>query len=186
MSVFCTFILPSVGRSTIDRTIKSIVDQTDSDWNAMVVGDGLGGNWSPGWQHCKIWSSVVYPKVGTGNFGGEMRNHAMRNAVGEWFAFVDDDDRVDINYVSWLKEESKNSDVVVFRMRFDDGRILPSEHGLSCGGVGISFAVKSQFQRDNNIWFIPGETEDWTMLEQFGNKKAQIHVSDRVAYYVRH
>lgn len=186
MGYFCTFIVPSVGRITLDRTLKSIVEQTDSDWNAMVVGDGIGGNWSPGWQHCKIWSSVIYPKVGAGNCAGIIRNHGMDHAIGKWICFVDDDDRLDVNYVSWLKEEEKDFDVVVFRMIFSDGRVVPSEHNLFCGGVGISFAIRSEFQRQNDVRFVPSEIEDWLLLEKCIGLSARIKVSDRVAYYVRH
>lgn len=188
MSFFATFIVPSIGRDTLCRTLKSVVDQTDPDWNALVIGDGLGGNWRCPWHHCKIWTSVVYPKVGFANAGGFMRNHGMRNSVAEWFCFVDDDDRLDAHYVEWLKEEGKEKDLVVFRMLYEDGHKLPPDGTVSLvgGQVGISFAVRAEFQRKHNIWFVPSTEEDWTFLKTAIDLGARGRLSDRVGYYVRH
>lgn len=188
MAPFATFIIPTSGRDTISRSLKSIVDQTDPDWSALVVGDGLGGNWRCPWHHANIWTSVIYPKVGFANAGGQMRNHGMRNGVGHWFCFLDDDDRLDVNYLKWLREESVEKDLVVFQMQYDDGYVLPPPKTTSLvgGQVGISFAVRAEFQREKNLWFIPSMEEDWTFLNTAISLGARGRFCEKIAYYVRH
>lgn len=188
MSTFCTFIIPTIGRDTISRALKSVVDQTDSDWNAMVIGDGLGGNWRCPWHHAKIWTSVIYPKVGFANAGGLMRNAGMASGVGRWFCFLDDDDRLDVNYVKWLREEETDKDLVVFQMQYADGAVLPPKGTLSLVGgmVGISFAIRAEFQRRNNIWFCPSGEEDWSFISSAIALGARGRFVEKVAYYVRH
>ena len=39
-SNFVTFIIPSKGGNTIDRTIQSLLNQTHNQWNAVIVFDG--------------------------------------------------------------------------------------------------------------------------------------------------
>jgi glycosyltransferase involved in cell wall biosynthesis len=39
-----TFIVPSIGRDTLPRTIKSLENQTNQDWNAIIVFDGCVPN----------------------------------------------------------------------------------------------------------------------------------------------
>lgn len=186
MSYFCTFVIPTIGRDTLRRTLQSVIDQTDPDWNAIVVADGLTADWTPPWMHTRILHAHTLKRLGVNNHGGMARNHALSNYVGAWVAFVDDDDRVDPNYVRWLKEDSKDRDVVVFHMRLPDGGVLPAGDALGCGGVGISFAVRGEFQKQNNLWFVPSSIEDWTFLEHCMNFGARIKVSDKIAYYVRH
>lgn len=186
MPYFCTFITPTIGRDTLTRTIQSVINQTCADWNMHVVGDGLGSDWKPPWLHQRILFSNLSQKHGTSNHGGMCRNHALSTAVGQWFAFVDDDDRLDEHYLEWLREESINRDVVVFRMKYPDESVLPSGDALALGNVGISFAVRSEFQRASNVWFIPSETEDWGFLSSLLSSGARLKMSSRIAYYVRH
>lgn len=188
MGYFATFIVPTTGRDTLSRTLKSIVEQTDTDWNALVIGDGLGGNWRCPWHHHKIWTSVIYPKVGFANAGGQMRNHGMANAVGDWLCFVDDDDRLDINYLKWLREEANDKDLVVFHMQYDDGSVLPpfNTSSLVGGQVGISFALRAEFQREKKLWFVPSMEEDWTILNAAITGGARGRLCPKIGYYVRH
>lgn len=186
MSYLATFIVPTMGRDTLRRALDSIIAQTDPDWDAHIIGDGLGENWTPPWIHQRMLWSNTPSKLGAGNRGGMLRNHALSTAVGQWFAFLDDDDRMDIHYLEWLRVESKDKDLVVFHMKYPDGTVLPPGDHLSLGSVGISFAVRSEFQRQHNIWFVPSEIEDWIFIETALKMGARVKVSPHIAYYVRH
>ena len=36
-----TFIIPTIGRDTLSNTIKSLEEQTNQNWNAIIIFDGI-------------------------------------------------------------------------------------------------------------------------------------------------
>lgn len=188
MGFFATFIIPTLGRETLRRALESVRDQTDQDWNAHVIGDGLAAAWTPPWLHPRILYANIEVRQGKENHGAEPRNQAMRHAVGQWLCFLDDDDRLDVDYLKWLRAESEDKDLVVFQMRYSDGSVLPplGTVSLAAGQVGISFAIRAEFQRERKLWFSPSAEEDWTFLKSAIDSGARGRLSEKVAYYVRH
>ena len=194
---FVTFIVPSIGRSTLDRTLHSLVVQTDRDWTALVVMDAVR-NFTASVKDPRIVTLRLQEKLGRSENGdhhaGFVRNYGIGLVVSEWCGFVDDDDRVDPNYVACLRREVPGNDLVVFRMEYrpcrEDGvRILPRSsrvEGMGPGEVGISFAVKTVFQKQHDVWFDSIEFEDWIFIRSCLAAGARCKVSDTVAYYVRH
>lgn len=182
---FVTFIIPTIGRPTLDRTLKWIIAQTDPDWNAIVVGDGVEKFVLPV-THDNILSVNLSTKCGEQNFGGRVRNHGMKMSNGDWIAFVDDDDRLGEHYVQWLREECASFDMVIFRMATPDGLCLPPDQNIVPGQVGISFAIRSEFQRKEGLLFSPSGGEDWDFIERATRAKARVKLSQHIAYYVRH
>lgn len=152
-----TFIVPTIGRTSIDETLHSIAIQTSTSWELEVVsGDGEG-----------------YQK----------RNLAINNARTPWVAFVDDDDTINEHYVDELSLHS-DSDVVIFQMQYRDGRILPQKHEIEFGLVGISFAVKTEVMR-KVLFRGPRPGEDFKTLKALEEAGANIKFVDKVLYYVR-
>ena len=39
--IFITFIIPTIGRETLKNSIDSLINQTDHDWNAIIIFDGI-------------------------------------------------------------------------------------------------------------------------------------------------
>lgn len=190
---FVSFIIPTVGRDTLTRALRSLVGQTDADWQAMVIADAVEA-WHLAPFDPRIFSVNLPEKVGGGGHcSGQIRNLGMTMMSSEWFGFVDDDDRLDHRYVRWLREEAKvqDIDVVIFRMMYQPARhdgviFLPNGKGLEDGYVGISFAVRSSFVRGKNIWFETEECEDNRYLQRLQRAGARMRWSQRIAYYVRH
>jgi glycosyltransferase involved in cell wall biosynthesis len=182
-----TFIIPTIGRSTLSKTLNSLINQTNPNWKAIVIFDGISStiqNTDP--RICIIES----PKLGQGhNYAGLVRNYGITFAHTEWVAFVDDDDSLSNNYVKILIKESSThslADIILFRMEVDTDCILPS---LSTDTfyerqVGISFAVKKKVFDDGHI-FIPHPGEDFYYLNEAKNKKYNIMISPYVMYFVR-
>lgn len=184
-----TFIVPTIGRDTLKRALESLVAQTNPNWNAIVISDGVP-HFSLPINHPRILS-LMFPLANKcWEFGGMMRNIGLGFDASEWFAFLDDDDRLDPHYVQWIVEEGRNSDLVVFRMRFPDGGVVPppshtSPDHLAHGLTGIAFAVRTSFQKAHNLQFIHERNEDWTFTERCRSLGARIVLSPRVGYFIR-
>ena len=115
-----TFIIPSIGRDTLHATIKSLLNQTRSEWNAIVVFDGV----EPSLQTTDDRFSILQiqkeqkKEKQYENRAGYVRNYGIQFATTEWVAFVDDDDTLLSDYVERFLEETEtyDNDVVIFRM----------------------------------------------------------------------
>jgi glycosyltransferase involved in cell wall biosynthesis len=181
-----TFIIPTIGRSTLQNTLDCLINQSNPNWKAIVIFDG-------------IFSSIIYadpririiesPKLGEGtNSAGLVRNYGITFADTEWVAFVDDDDNLSRRYVEIFIEESNAytlADIIIFRMIHEAG-IMPalSTKTFYFEHVGISFAVKKKVFDEGHV-FIPSKKEDFVYLDEARNKKYNIMISPYVTYFVR-
>jgi len=179
------FVIPSkLDRSTLERTLQSLLRQTDENWECIVGIDmtSLGNksetellaaaNGFP--PDPRIHYQVVHVKEKFRgrkiNGSGLVRNQIILDfATSDWVAFVDDDDTLSPYYVEMLAESlanNKNSyDIVLFRMQgFPEPRsMLPPKHlqELGIGDFGISFAVRRSLYQDKGILFVPHPSEDY-------------------------
>ena len=181
-----TFIIPSIGRSTLSRTLESIKQNTDADWNAIVMFDGVEPTLESDDPRIRI---MRMEKIGKSNHAGLVRNQAIQFANTEWIGFVDDDDIIKPTYISHLKQHlSENmKDVVIFRMQFFNNVILPppGRTDFELCQVGISFCVKKDCFTKDNIWFEPHVYEDFNLLNQLRTQGKSIMISPFVNYVVR-
>lgn len=108
----------------IDRCVQSIIEQTYSNWELILINDGSYDNSG---DKCDTWSKLdkrirVFhiPNGGVSN----ARNVGLNNAIGEWIMFVDSDD--------WLEKQClevcvstairNNLDIVQFNYRIVDSK----------------------------------------------------------------
>jgi len=176
-----TFIIPTIGRQSLVATLQCLKNQTNNNWKAIVVFDGMTPNISETDTRIKI---IHTPKrLGQGhNSAGLVRNYGIKFADTEWVAFLDDDDGISSNYVElFLFELFFESDVILFRMSLDD-RICPSleETNFYKKNVGISFALKKSIF--DKVIFNPSWEEDFEFLEKIREQKYKIILSPRVTY----
>ena len=181
-----TFIIPSIGRPTLGRTLLSLHNQINPNWLAIVVFDGIDN------AHEVVKDDrIVYlhvPKLGKLNFGGLVRNHGIKAASTSWIAFIDDDDTVAPTYVQAfynINNAKQNVNCIVFKMIYMDGKVLPpyGSSTISEGLVGISFAMERSLL-DEGFGFNPGPTEDFDLLNRLGLAGKQIYLSDSIEYNV--
>jgi glycosyltransferase involved in cell wall biosynthesis len=182
---FVDFIIPTMGRSTLSRTLESLNKQTDMDWRAVVVYDN---RYPPSVNSSdpRVFECVA----DVGGHAGLVRNYGLDYAESEWLAFVDDDDWLSENYVDYLKKYQRdNASVTAFIFTYYDKinkNTVPHPRlkAIAECKVGISFAVKTAFVRENNIRFTPFAVEDFRFLKSVQDLGGQIMITGELLYYV--
>jgi len=183
---FVTFIIPTIGRETLSNSFKCLIDQTDPNWKAIVIFDGMSLTIESPDHRIKL---ITCEKLGDGhNGGGSVRNYGMQFVDTEWIAFLDDDDSISREYVSTLKKEITNYndiDFILFRMEYW-GHILPhiNASNVSQGCCGISFAIRSKIFKGGHK-FKNSSSEDFKFLCsscEFGYK---FMLSSHILYFAR-
>lgn len=200
--VFVTFVVPTVGRPSLMAALASLAAQTDADWSATVVFDGV----EPSGAGSVIdadprLNAVCIPKTGssasggTTNRAGAVRNVALDSIAGAseatWVAFLDDDDTLEPTYVAALRGEAAahpDTDAVVFQMRKGSAR-LPWDGDVARqtfhkGRVGISFALRFASTVKTGTRFVPSRYEDFNMLDALRRNGATIRLSDAGPQYI--
>lgn len=188
-----TFIIPTIGRSTLEQSVKSILNQTNSRWELIIVFDGVEPNYFI--ENDKIRIMKLEKKLGEGyNSAGNVRNYAMQFVNTPWIGFLDDDDIISPLYVKTFLNEKKFSlnngkklDVIIFRM-YDrrHNSILPHLHqkNFYINEVGISFAFKTKLFHEGKK-LVPSSGEDFYFLNNLRNSKKTIMISPYIMYFVR-
>jgi len=184
-----TFIIPSIGRDTLENTIQSLENQTNDNWNAIIIFDGCEPTIKNTNDKIKIMQIEKIGGILCYNAAGAVRNEGIKCATTDWIAFLDDDDTIASNYVETFYneiQEFNNIDVVIFRMVYKCNTILPVlyETNIRCGYIGISFAMKKSIF-DSGINFNPGGCEDYDLLGQILNNNYKIMISPYIRYFVR-
>jgi len=184
-----TFIIPSIDRTGLPRALQSLIAQSDPDWMAIVVFDGFYRSLPV--KDPRILYTWTTVKLGTGNAAAAVRAAGIKLARTEWIGFLDDDDSLDIAYVSTLRMVAQaKTDVVVFRMQEfgGTGRVVPPPSikrasQLECGNVGISFAVRRKIMQ-GRAW--PSNwCEDFDLVSALRDSGAKITMRPEVLYRVR-
>lgn len=185
-----TFIIPTIGRDTLQDSINSLLNQTIKSWNAIIIFDGIKSNIINYDYDIRI-KIVEIEKIGLNiNNSGNVRNYGM-SLVGkntDWIAFLDDDDILSNDYIETFYNEIykyEDIDVLIFRMIHKD-RIIPKidTDNFYVSDVGISFIIKKVIY-DKNIKFIPDGAEDFMYLDNIRNNGYKIMISPYVKYFVR-
>lgn len=196
MAPFASFIIPTLGRDSLWQTCISLVEQTDEDWEALVVIDPkaeIDGDLR------YIDERIKYLHVTSGAMkkqlygsAGLLRNYAVHDAQGEWIAFVDDDDTLEPAYIEHLRQHSEDypqADVVIFRMLHPKFGVLPRKELplIEHGQVGISFAIKHKvalqypFNTGDAQAPIP---DDIDLLKRLKGAGYEMYISPHVDYMV--
>lgn len=184
-----TFIIPTIGRNTLIKTIKSLENQTNDNWDAFIIFDGIKSNIDINNSKIKI---IEIDKMGVDkNSAGNVRNKGMEYALSlgtsEWFGFVDDDDTLSNNYVEIFNSEIQSysyMDVIIMRMNHDNIILPPLEiDDIYINKVGISFIMKANIFK-NELKFIPDMREDFYYLMAIKNNNYKIMISPYITYFV--
>lgn len=185
-----TFIIPTIGRRSLPYAITSIINQTNNNWQAIIIFDGIKPTIEIDDERVTI---MQIDKKGIGhNSAGLVRNMGIEHVKTEWIGFLDDDDYLTNDYIdSFYKELSINSDadVVIFRMIYSNGEILPEleTDNFYVDHVGISFAIKKTiYDSSIHLHFVPSTNEDFQYLNKIRQNNYKMVISPYVTYLVSH
>lgn len=110
----------------LNKCIDSIIYQTYSDWELILVDDGSFDS-SPAicdsYATCDSRIKVIH-KINEGV--SKARNIGIEIAQGEYIVFCDADDYVDPNYLKQFLKNNKNADLVITGYYFDTNNIVYS------------------------------------------------------------
>lgn len=204
---FVTFIVPTSGRSSLGRTLRSIERQEDGSWKVIIVySSSLRASSSmstPPYVHVEgqylrseKFTFITFEHHTRSNCGGSTRNYAIKFVTTPWVAFVDDDDTISPAYVSTLRSAMRTYsrlDLLAFRMfdiRKSDKnvahRIVPEPHinDARLNHIGISFAFrKTNTERDI---FVDSSAEDYFFIHKFCYRTRFVCMLSRdVMYFVK-
>lgn len=188
----------------VGRCIDSIISQTYSDWELILVDDGSTD------ESLDILTSYakkenrikIIHQVNAGP--GIARNSGIAQAIGEYVVFVDSDDVIRSDYFEKLSGETADVVFIDVNQVDEDFRILHEEHmsdyrALSkdeflrsqmTGKIlwgGVRKAVKSELLRKNNIKFTEhkvGEEAIYSFLLMYYAESFSF-INDTVYEYVK-
>lgn len=194
------FIIPTLGRYTLNNTILSLMNQTCTNWKAIVIFDGCKNNLD--WEYIykeqkkeknnniskKITCYEIEKTSGIINQASEVRNYGIQKveSSSQWVGFLDDDDTIHPHYVQYFLEENRiyDFDIYIYRMTMDN-RIIPAHncYDFTPGDVGISFICKKEIFE--NIHFQNSHTEDFDFLAKARDNNYKLVISEKIYYYVK-
>ena len=182
-----TFIIPTIGRESLQESLNSIINQTNKNWKAIVVFDGIEPTIQSSDERIKI---IKITRKGVNkNNAGLVRNEGIKLVDTKWIAFLDDDDFIKEDYIDTFfntLDKYPELDVLIFRMISCDKEIFPelNTNNFYVNRVGISFAMTKKLF-DNGYIFIPSDTEDFLLLDKIRNGNNKMLISPYIKYYVR-
>lgn len=116
MSTLVSIIIPVYkAESSIARCLDSVIAQSFSDWECILVDDGSPDNSG---KICDDYSTkdsrirVIHQK----NAGASAaRNAGIDDAIGQYFCFIDADDYVNPEYISSMLDEMEDDIDLIFQ-----------------------------------------------------------------------
>ncbi len=104
----------------IRRCIESVLSQTYSDWELLLIDDGspdMSGAICDEYEKKDSRIRVFHKENGGVS---SARNHGINEAKGEWLVFVDSDDWIEDYYLAAFFKEAPSKDVLLIQGRYND------------------------------------------------------------------
>lgn len=140
----------------IHRCLDSIINQTFSDWECILIDDGSPDNSG---KICDEYAEkdTRFRVIHQENQGvSAARNAGLDAAKGEWIGFVDSDDWIASEYVEVLTDNKDNIDILMFsnEILYDDGgkTILILENKLLTNQIEFEDYILSLKNRNYQNW----------------------------------
>ena len=113
----------------LDKCLSSLVNQTDTNFEVIIVNDGSTDNSQ------KIIDKYVSENANMHSYikenGGlaSARNYGLKKATGDYILFLDSDDYYELNTIEVLKKEAQNDDdIITFQMYIDENNKITEQN----------------------------------------------------------
>lgn len=171
-----SIIMPAYNvESYIKRAIDSVLNQSEKDFELIVVNDGSTDNTK---SICEEYSKKII-LINKKNGGlSDARNEGVKKAKGEYIIFIDSDDFWDKDLLKEInKSLDNNPDVVRFQIRTVDENNNRKDFNESTfksksGEEAFSLITKYHFVENATAYAIKRE---YYIKEEFEFKKGKIH-----------
>lgn len=159
-----SFIIPSINRETLHRTVASIEART---------GDEI---------------LVEYDLPKTGMWGNPQRNKAMSRATCDYLAFIDDDDYYVPGHRQVMEDAiSENpGKPVLFKMKYPNGDMLWREKAILAGNIGSPMIMVPNQREKLYKWFSGRNMADFIFVRNWGWKDDEVVWNDNVIALLGH
>lgn len=143
-----SFIIPSINRPTLQRTIASIEV----------------------WDGDEICVEFDLPR--TFKWGNPQRNKAMARATGDYLAFIDDDDFYVKGHRQMMQDaiDSKPGKPILFQMQYPSGEVLWKEREVKAGNIGSPMILVPNDKKKLYYWQEGRNMADFIFVEKWGWK----------------
>jgi CDP-glycerol glycerophosphotransferase len=162
-----SIIIPTIGRPSLERTLRSAKDQLDGNDELIVVGDGC----QPlGFDIAKSFGAR-YNQVGpTHMWGHAQRNMGITMAQSLYLAFMDDDDEYFPGALESIRQAIREHPGKIFLFRMDDaGRIIWTDKSLRFSNVSTQmFVIPNDIKKigywQKNAYTLDGKGGDFRFI----------------------
>ena len=159
-----SFILPTKGRDTLGRTLRSI-ERWPDDEILVEVDNPVSNRW-----------------------GNDQRNAAIKRAKGDYLAFIDDDDwyvkgQREIMEKAMLQNPGKPN---FFKMQSPNGDVLWKEKKLVPGNIGGPMIFVPNIPKMLYHWQGARNMADFIFAEKWGWMEDEIVWRDEVIMMLAH
>jgi len=150
-------ITPTFNRAhLLPRTIESTINQTYTNWEMIIVDDGSKDNTEEVVRNYMKKDERIRYFKNPGKGGNAARNYGIKQAKGEWIAFLDDDvenlpKRFELQYSAAMKSDSEFI-VSGFISIGKNGKKVIKNNGL----WGMAAGITSRFFIKKEILFKAG------------------------------
>jgi len=190
-----TFIIPTINRDTLSRALSSILQQTLSNWKAIIIFDGCQPTDESLLSLLNDSRFLYIPIKRTGSQqnsthgqAGFVRNIGMKLVNTPWIGFIDDDDVIIPTYLQHLEEEiqiTPHADVISFKMIYNNDIFPPINYSsITQNTIGISFTIKTSLLKEG-FAFKQSTSEDFMLLHDLQEANKTIVLSPYITYCVR-
>lgn len=197
-----TIITPTLNRPSLDRAVDSVMNQTNSDWRMVIVGDGCMPASYDDPRITSVYGPPFHNQSLTRNFALRRIPSARETNWDDWVGFLDDDDILEPEYIDQIYRNKDHADALIFRMllpkntRNDPDRLIPLEtqinnKELKYGHIGISYAIKQeifkvfQFTAYGVPYIENCANEDYNLIKELQNEGYRIKFLNYHGYTVK-